>query len=168
MRSKLVTVCFKIPLEEFQDYTENLRELGVYHHSEDLRGYVMGFNRSFGVDVRLKRNNEKVEALQKENKLLVVIKKKKLDKFTNQASKEVGAYLEKFDVIEGEVDLPNSDEAMKEIARIQAKTRIEVSTLVEMFESKINEFRDDRVKEELLDDVACIREKHHILKEGTS
>jgi hypothetical protein len=164
MRSKLVTISFKVPLEDYEDYKANLRVLGIYHHSEDLKNYVLGFNKSFGVDVLLKRNAEKIERLQKENKNLIKIKKEKLDTLTNQAFMEVKNYAVQFDVSDGEISLPGSAGIIKEIAKINARTNVDTPTLIGMLESNINSFKDETIKEELLLDVQNIREKYHIEK----
>jgi single-stranded DNA-specific DHH superfamily exonuclease len=162
MQSKLVTVSFKIPLEDFQDYKANLRELGIYHHSEDLKNYVQGFNKHFGVEVLLNRNLEKIERLQKENKNLIKIKKEKQDALTNQAFKDVKTFIEKYNVVEGEISLPGRELIIKELNAINVRTHIPFENLMEMLEANIANFKDEMIRDELMLDADKIREIHEI------
>jgi hypothetical protein len=164
MSSKKVTISFKISLEEFQDYIANLRELGIHHHSDDLRNYVIGFNKSFGVDVIIKRNEAHIENYQKENKRLSKIKKERLDTITNKAFQEIKKFADKYDVTEGEIELPGTKQILIELGKIQDRARVDLPTMLDMFESNVTAFKDDTIKEELLIDIGNIRDTHHLKK----
>jgi hypothetical protein len=160
----MVTVSFKISLEEFQDYIANLRELGIHHHSEDLRSYIVGFNKSFGVDVMIKRNESHIENYQKENKRLYKVKKERLDTITNKAFQEIKKFSDKYDVTEGEIELPGSKQILIELGKIQDRARVDLPTMLDMLESNVTTFKDETIREELLIDIGNIRDTHHLKK----
>lgn len=159
---KKVTISFKIDMEDFQDYNENLKELNLTP-SEDLRAYVLGFNRSFGVDVQIKRADEHIAYYQKQKKQYEIIRKKHLDAMTNMAFTEIKALVKPYNVTEGEIQLPGRA-ILKDLAKIAARTHLDMPTLVDMLESNINDFKDEEIREEMLTDINNIREENGFQK----
>lgn len=172
MNRKYFTLSFRLKAEDCQDYIANLHEMGIYNYSEDLRNYVIGFNHSVGVDVQIKRNNVNIERLQKENKQLILIKKKRLDAKTNQAFNEIKAYIKQYDIAEGEINPPSSDQVLKDLIKIGNRcsvgtNSIGMNTMLDMFENIApGALKDDEICQEFMLSIENIREKYGIKKEN--